>query len=194
MNDSVWLPGKHSGDRFSPTAVDRELETFQTVLGSTVTRDRLDRWTKGSDIRAGIVANTVWGTIRWRKGLGRPTVSVLANAFVIEHRSWQEKLNIVNGVGHWVRIIAPHDEPSKWDGPEDDEWYRVSFMSVSPQLETRIRVDFAPHVAWERNPNPQVISGYNDIEPQWRWFAQGATPRVLEPFEVLRKPFSATDG
>ena len=39
----------------------------------------------------------------------------------------------------------------------------------------------------------QVIAGFNDSDPQWRWFAKGKAPRVLQPFEVIRKPFSLTD-
>jgi hypothetical protein len=176
---------------FDSVAVAHELHDFPAVLGPAVTKEGLDRWAKGTDIRAGILKDTIWGTIRWRKSIGRPLVAALADAFVIEHRSWQEKLNIVNGVGRWERLMIPHSEPSKWDGRESDEFYQVNFMGSSTQYETRIRVDFAPKVAWD--PRIQVIAGFNDIEPQWRWFAKGTAPRVLPPFEVVRKPFSLTD-
>ncbi len=192
VKDSIHLSGAVRSHQFDPVAAERELETLHTVLLSPITTERLVSWTSGSVIRADILANTIWGTIRWRKTLGRPTVPVLASAFVIEHRSWQEELNIVNGVGHWERITVPHGEPSKWDGPEDDEFYRVSFMSASTQLETRIRVDFASAAGWER-PIHIIGRGFNDIEPHWRWFATGSAPRVLAPFEIIRKPLALAD-
>lgn len=64
-------------------------------------------------------------------------------------------------------------------------------MGSSTQRETRIRVDCATHVAWDRGI--QMIAGFNDIDPHWRWFAEGTAPRVLPPFEIIRKPFSPTD-
>jgi hypothetical protein len=192
MKDSIPVPGTRLSHELDPVLVDRELQTLDTVLLGPITTERLTSWTATSVIRADILANTIWGTIRWRKTLGRPTLPVLASAFVIEHRSWQQELNIVNGVGRYERITVPHGEPSKWDGPEDDEFYRVSFLSASTQLETRIRVDFAPGVSWDRRI--QIIGrGFNDIEPPWRWFAKGTAPRVLAPFDIIRKPLALAD-
>jgi len=192
MQDNSQLPQSvlvhHTLDYI---AVERELRDFPATLGSTVTKERLDGWAKDSVIRTDILEGTIWGSIRWRKTLGRPLVSTLAAAFVIEHLSWQEELDIVNGAGRWIRLTVPHAEPSKWDAAENDEFYQINFMGNSPQLETRIRVDFAPNVAWDRRI--PIIAGYNDIEPQWRWFAKGTAPRVLPRFEVIRKPFSLTD-
>lgn len=169
--------------------VERELETFSTVLLSPVTRERLDDWAGGTMIRADILSDTVWGTIRWRKSLGRPLAASLAAAFVIEHRSWQTELVIDKGVGRWVKLTIPHPEPSKWDGPHDDEFYRVSFMAAASQRETRIRVDFAAGVAWERRI--QVVGpGYKDIDPPSIYFEKGDKRHVLEPFEVITKPYS----
>jgi hypothetical protein len=171
--------------------LERELHDFPMVLGPTVTKEGLRAWAKESVIRADILEGTLWGSIRWRKTLGRPLVSTLASAFVIEHLSWKEVLDINNGVGRWIRLTVPHPEPSKWDAAGNDEFYQVNFMASSPSLETRIRVDFAPNVTWDRRI--QMIAGYNDLEPESLWFAKGTAPRVLPPFEVLRKPFSVTD-
>ena len=192
MKDNSQLrDGVIAQNTFDSIAVERELHDFPMVLGSPVTKERLHAWAKDSVIRADILEGTVWGSIRWRKTLGRPLVSTLASAFVIEHLSWKEVLDVKNGVGRWIRLTVPHPEPSKWDAAESDEFHQVHFMASSPPLETRIRVDFAPNVAWDRRI--QMIAGYNNIEPQWRWFAKGTAPRVLPPFEVRRKPFSLTD-
>jgi hypothetical protein len=174
--------------QLDPALVERELATFHTVLKSPITAAGLDHWVKDGVIRADILSNTVWGMIRWRKALGRPNTVTLASAFVIERTCWQTELVFEKGALREKTFLVPLREPSKWDGPDDEDYYRVSFMADTPQLTTRVRVDFAPLTAWEHGI--QMIAGFRDIEPSGAGFVKGSQRVVLDPFEVVRKSYS----
>jgi hypothetical protein len=78
---------------------------------------------------ADLFAGTVWGHIVWTKNVGRPLSPRMADAFVIVHK-YQLIEGIVNpdgsatNIGGWIDAATP----SVWDGPDDEEHYRVSFM------------------------------------------------------------------
>ena len=167
----------------------RELATLKPLLAAPMTKDRLDHWVGELRVRADILADTVWGTIRWSKALGRPYSATLAGAFKIEHTHVQFVKEFVQGGARYIELTVPHAEPSKWDGPEDDEYFRVSFMaSAAEGQQTRIRVNFANGVGWE--PRLFVTGrGYRDIEPAERRFAKSNSRLVLEPFDVVSKPY-----
>jgi hypothetical protein len=177
-----------------PVLAERELASFQTVLGLPITGEQLDHWFKDGmvrrDLLSNIFSNTVWGTIRWRKSMGRPLAPTLASAFVIEHISWQSETIGITPTGEpkYTDLVVPHPEPSKWDGPGDEDYYRVSFMAETAQQQSQIRVNFAAHIAWEHR-TAFVRRGYRDIDPSERLFLTGDKWYVLEPFEVIRKPY-----
>ncbi len=176
--------------------LESELTSFQTLLDKPITEELLDRWITDTRVRdrsgvANILSNTIWGTIRWPKSFGRPLGSTLASAFVIKHVHWDSRMEITpSGVARIIDILAPHPEPSKWDGPDDEDYYRVSFMADTPQRPTRIRVSFAEDIRWEKILGTYIIRGYRDIAPSERQFIKGDKMSVLEPFEVVIKPFS----
>jgi len=167
-------------------SVQRELESLGSVLGRSLSRESLGSWAEGSDFRRKILADTLWGSIYWRRSMGRPLTPKLSIAFVIEHVSWQSKLEYTDGGYRFIDLLSPHSEPSKWDGPDDDDYHRVTFMTQATQGHNQIRVGFAPGVGWQHGIQlPVTKLGYRDIAPPWRDFEKGEIGYVLEPFEVV---------
>ena len=119
---------------------------------------------------------------------GHPVSVPFANAFVIERTAWQKELKYQNGAVREVTIIAPLRVPTSWDGPHDEEHYRVSFLASSLPLPTRVQVSLAPGVAWTR-PSPGLI-GFREVDPPARSFTPGTGWLVLEPFEVIRRAWA----
>lgn len=178
-----------------PSLLERELASLQGVLLQPISEKRFNDWIDDIRVRTGtdfstLFANTVWGSIRWKKSIGRPLVPTLASAFVIEHIHWDTVMvGTPDGRIKAVDLVAPHKEPSKWDGPDDADYYRVSFMTETPQRPTRIRMNFATHVGWEWEHPSQVFlrSSYRDIIPSERYFVKGDKLLILDPFEVVKK-------
>jgi hypothetical protein len=174
-----------------PASVEQELKSLRSVLGRPVTRESLSHWIEGSAIRQEFLADTLWGAIRWRKSIGRPLVPTLATAFIIEHVSWQcVHTYHPEGGPQYVDVLYPHREPSKWDGPDDDDYHRVSFMTQTVQGKNRIKVDFAANVGWQHGIERQITErGYRDIDPPARDFNKSERGYVVEPFEVVIRPY-----
>lgn len=168
--------------------IDRELQSLNGLLDRPITSRGLKEWVRDVTIREGILGNTLWGSIQWRKSIGHPVSVPFANAFAIERTAWQKELKYENGAVHDVTILAPLGAPTKWDGPHDEEHYRVSFLASSLPLPTRVQVSLAPGVAWTR-PSPGLI-GFREVDPPARGFTPGTGWLVLEPFEVVRKAWA----
>ena len=172
----------------------RELQTLEPLFKLPITKLGLDGWVGGSSPRAELVADTIWGTIRWAKSLGRPTSATLAEAFVIEHVHHQVTKKFVRGGVKFVDLFPPHLGLTKWDGPEDETFFRVSFVSEALEgQQTRVRVRFADHISW---PTRIHVPGhtYLDIEPAVQHFVKPKSLLVLAPFEVIAKPYSRVPG
>jgi len=187
---SAYAPGGET----QLEASSRELQTLGPLLKAPITKLSLDGWARGRAQRNDLLADTIWGTIRWAKSLGRPLAPTLAQAFRIEHAHHQLIKEIRPTGIRYIDLVAPHSEPSKWDGPEDDSFFRVSFMAEAVEgQETRISVRFADHIGWEARMHVLGRS-YLDIEPAERRFAKPKSRLVLEPFEVVAKPYSRVPG
>jgi hypothetical protein len=181
---------EHEPNEIDPDLLERALSSFQTVLSQPFTVDRVNHWLAENEryrpILTTILSRTVWGEIRWQKALGRPFSPTLASAFVIEHSHQQSVMEYVGGGVKFIDILAPHPEPSKWDGPDDEEYYRVSFKAETPQgYPTRIRVNFAAQVGWEHQGR-----GFRFISPPEKQFLKSDKFTVLEPFEIVMLPLS----
>ena len=171
-----------------PDLVQRELESLRSVLARPLTRESLDSWMEDSALRREILAGTLWGSIYWRKSMGRPLAPTLSMAFVVEHVSWQSVLEFVNGGYRFVELLVPHPEPSKQDGVDDDQYHRVNFVTQAVQGHNRVRVDFAPRIGWQHGIQlPITERGYRDIDPPLQDFNKGESGYVLEPFEVVMR-------
>ena len=175
-------------------AASRELQTLEPLLKLPITKLGLDGWVGGSTPRAELVADTIWGTIRWAKSLGKPQAPTLAAAFKIEHVHHQVAIDPRPGHLRLIDLVAPHPEPIKWDGPEDEAFFRGSFAATALEgQQTRISVRFADHIRW---PARIHVLGhtYLDIVPAEQRFAKPKSRLVLTPFEVVAKPYSRVVG
>jgi hypothetical protein len=175
-----------------------DVEILRDLMRAPLTTAGLREWELGSTARGKLLQNSIWGSIEWPKGLGRPATPSLAAAFVIQHTSYWQKWTAEPGGGFvqqdgWIS----HPTPITWDGPEDDTHYRVSFMSpwgvpyrVGEQGPNRIGVDFAPYAPWP--VNLRLAVGYKRIEPPSAYFEIFDFEQrwaLLDPFEVIQVPW-----
>lgn len=121
------------------------------------------------------LGTTIWGQIRWYRSLGWPVAARMADGFSVRFR----RLEIIDGgVGpDGVPInnsrIVEGPKPLLWDGPHDEEHFRVSFLTHGQR-------------PWRH----QVIV---ELKPEVRW--DGTEPWWLPPARRLRYPESiAGDG
>jgi hypothetical protein len=176
------------GHELAPAVIERELANLQVELNPPLTAEAVDRWSGRIRDRKKLFSDTVWGKIRWPKSLGQPIAPTLANAFVIEHIHWQSIKIVEEGELRYVDIISPHQEPSKWDVP-DEQYYQVSFMTEYAQGRgNRIRVHFSSQIAWE-HLSQITHPGYRDIEPSERHFNQEEGLIVLDLFELMSRRY-----
>lgn len=123
-----------------------------SLLRGPLTLDHVRHWIAGGvgDIRTSLFGTSVWGTIRWDRTLGRPSTARLADAFSFDH--WYLWITVIDTGNEpivkeaWIK----QPEPRVWDGPHDDESYRVSFMMRAvPTLVNRFWPAMRPHVQWD---------------------------------------------
>ena len=120
----------------------RTPDDYMTAISDAVHR---------SDDFLDLFSGTVWGRIVWDKNVGRPTSPRMAAAFLLVHkfreiRGEVDPSGTAQETGGW--LDAP--TPQLWDGPHDEDHYRVSFMlqGVHPWTNV-IGLDLNPQVAWE---------------------------------------------
>lgn len=174
-----------------PTVRAEELASLGVELqDGLITADRLKRWAADIDVRTGLLAYTVWGSIRWHKSIGRPHTPSLNSGFIIEHTYYKEDWVFVGpgkivDRGLWLDL----PEPAKWDGPDDPEYHIVSFMTrAEGYFQNRIAAKFAPGVGWERPEGILPVRGPRHIQPLSYGFRTFGDFVHLDPFEVFVKP------
>lgn len=128
----------------------RELVSLSDVLAEPVTENRFAKWVGASVDRKNLLADMVWGSIEWRKSLGKPHAPSMAAGFEIKH--------LYETIEYYDRGGGIYDEVHRWrdngalavvDGPHDERTYRVRFYGWAPFFwVNRITVEFSG-VAWE---------------------------------------------
>ena len=128
----------------------RELASLSDILAEPVTKNRFGKWVGVSINRASLLADMVWGSIEWRRSLGRPLGPSLAAGFQVKHT--------YETIEYYDRGGGIYDEVRRWrdagplavvDGPHDERIYRVRFYGWAPFFwVNRIAVEFSD-VAWE---------------------------------------------
>jgi hypothetical protein len=167
-----------------------ELQAKITSVMADLTEPITSEWVsdlKNSDVVPLLLGPTVWGTIQWRKSLGRPWGKSLGDVFWIEHTGTQVVLvGTPPGSAHEETAIVPLPEPSKWDGPEDDDYFRVSFMTYTGPGYNTIEPKWIFPLYWETETESFEVLGldgsFREISPP----AQGwnGDDVVLDPFEI----------
>jgi hypothetical protein len=109
-------------------AFSRYAGSLQQELGGLFTAETVRGWAVGNPDRENFLANTILGTIRWSKSVGRPVTPALADGFIVTHVG--TKLELDQGPdglpvnrSHTVTL----DPPILFDGNEDDDHYLVGF-------------------------------------------------------------------
>jgi hypothetical protein len=139
---------------------------------------------------------TVWGVIRWRRGLGRPATPAMADGFVIVHEyclcvdAGQNPDGSERMIGDWV----PASTPQVWEGPDDTETHCVGFMLRGVKMwKNRVLVDLVPGVEWQPADAPwltqrrRVVRYPPSLIPDGEFTVpKGAAPMDLDEFAVVR--------
>ena len=195
-DDSVWR------ERFIAPPIGEDLRRLAGLLGR-VTDDstspyltRVKRLIVAGavrDARITLFDETVWGTIRWRRTVGRPATAAMKDGFIIVHEyclCLDVGVESEHIIGGWV----PASTPQVWDGPDDAETHCVSFkLRGVTKWTNRIGVALIPGIDWQpadapwlpkrgravRYP-PSLLPGGEFTVPK------GAAPMDLDTFEVVR--------
>ena len=116
------------------------IESVGTLFSDVVSADRFTKWRVG--IVAGVaetLSQYAFGEIFWKKSLGRPDTTKLSEAVTVE--AWRDEKVLIGDIGgaaQWKTIRSPY-YPSWWDGKDDGEYWRVSYMV--PNLTEGLSVD-----------------------------------------------------
>jgi hypothetical protein len=115
-------------------------ESVHDLFATGASRSRFKRWKDSVDPGvATVLGGYAFGEIVWKKQLGRPNTIKLSDGFSIE--AWRDDMVLVGDIGaaaHWQPLHTPY-QPSWWDGQEDAEHWRVSFMV--PDMKAGASVD-----------------------------------------------------
>lgn len=155
-------------------------ESVGTLFSDVVSADRFRKW------RVGVVegvANTLsqyaFREIFWKKSLGRPNTTKLSEAVTVE--AWRDEMVLVGDIGgaaHWQPIHVPY-HPSWWDGKDDGEYWRVSYMV--PNLTVGLSADGLAEHSTYTYIVPQLKRGIPWKIPSGRFGIQNIRLRSLEP-------------
>ena len=156
--------------------------SLNTLLARPLSGTLLDEW-KGSIKNLPIFKGTVFGSIRLLKTMDPLLTPKHADAFEIRLTHTETKPSYEGGRLHWVTIVAPGLPPLKWDGPDNDEYYRVSFMTsgLVAQRIYSLDVSFTAQARWEFS-----AEDFHWIEPPGRQFSVDKIS-FLDPFEVRHR-------
>jgi hypothetical protein len=162
-------------------------------LDRPITKEWLSEFIGDAEEHATALAGSIWGSIRWHKDLGRPMAIPAARAFTLRQ---EVRINIVyvdeeGQIDHWVTWDM--GSPTVWDGPDDSEYYRVSYCSLGSSADgkTYMRAALSPG-GW---PRTTVAGGVHRIvPPEYAFDWTGAAPIVLPEQEVLLEDSAAAGG
>jgi hypothetical protein len=182
-----------SSDPHPDAALARDMMSLNTLLARPLSGTVLDKW-KGSAKNLSVFKGTVFGSIRWLKTMDPLLTPKHADAFKIRLTHTETKLSYdYEGGAHWITLVALDLPPSKWDGPDDDEYYRVSFVTsgLVAQRIYSLDVSFTAQARWESR-NPLMRRVYS-IEPLGREFSVDDIS-FLDPFEVKHRIVASEAG
>lgn len=119
-----------------------------------VTRDRVQNWLdEGPEDRKLVFRNSLWAAISWAKSLGKPLTPQLADAFTLNLCYGYLKSAATSGEPISEPVWVPLPPPLAWDGPHDDQHYRVSVLvRVKSGLHHRFQPVIRREVEWDAAP------------------------------------------
>jgi hypothetical protein len=97
----------------------------------------------------------VWGEIRWYRSLGWPVAARMADAFSVRFKRYESDPYVSQSGGQPKGRIVDAAPPILWDGPNDDEHFRVSFLFLgSKMFQHELCVELRPEIDWEGTSPP----------------------------------------
>ena len=167
----------------------RELAEFSDLLRERPSKVRLKKWASASLVRRNLFADTVWGSIRWRKSLGRPAGPDLAGGFVAEH-SWYFSVWHVGRDGKKVEKDGwmLGEAPWMWDGPAQPDHWEVYYLFKAAKF-NRLEVSFSTQ-GW-LDSGPLALRSFRWLNPKGFEFPHSLGLTVLPPIIVERQHFTA---
>ena len=202
-NDALWPGGLRPPD--PPPEIAGPLGELQkrVSLRSARTHDEfmtaLSDVLHESDAFLDVFGGYAWGRIVWEKDVGVPLSPNMADAFVFTHQFEEIHDEGVgaNGVADGKQVYKDAPTPRVWDGPHDDQHYRVSFMLYGqPGYANGIGIDLDRNVPWEPSfapwldqrmryvKYPAALEGNAGI-----FWPQRDKMKQLDDFRVLWWPF-----
>ena len=171
----------------------RVLAGLRTELEHPVTMGGLKSWISDAVIdRTSFMTDTVWGTIRWKKSVGRSLGSTLASGFRVRHffheiRGSDLGGGIVKDESRWVEGPAP----SVWDMPDDAENHNVGYMFwVKRPWINAVTVNLAEKQAWGSALRARASTTVRTVvrDRQDFWMDSATTFAVLDETTVVQVP------
>jgi hypothetical protein len=171
----------------------RVLAGLRTELQHPVTMSGLKSWISDAVIdRTSFMTDTVWGTIRWKKSVGRSLGSTLASGFRVRHffheiRGSDLGGGIVKDESRWVEGLAP----SVWDMPDDAENHNVGYMFwVKRPWINAVTVNLADKQSWGSPLRARVSTTVRTVvrDRQDFWMDSATTFAVLDDTTVVQMP------
>ncbi|HYK42452.1 MAG TPA: hypothetical protein VE007_08685 [Thermoanaerobaculia bacterium] len=171
---------------------DRLLAGLSTEVLQPPTMKGLKSWvSEAARDRTLFITDTVWGTIRWKKWVGRSLGPTLASGFLVEHFFHEIRGNdlgggVVQDTSRWVKGPAP----SVWDMPDDAEHHQVGYMFwVKRPWVNAVTISFAEKQPWGSQLSAFVRTRVRVIVPDRQDFWLGdATFAVLDETTVIDVP------
>ena len=143
------------------------------------------------DLGISLYDESIWGVIRWPRGIGSPVTPTLAAGFSIRHEYDFSFEDTVTGYrfGGWVDA----GQPQLWDGPDDESTHAVSFMLRGiAQWTNRVIIGLMPGVTWQPVEAPwmtqrrRFVSYPAALKNGEFEVSRGSAPLDLGTFEVIR--------
>jgi hypothetical protein len=168
-----------------------DMKSLGELLSRPLTAARLGEWKRsvGSLLP---LKGTIFGAIRWSTSMAPLLTARHEDAFEIRLTHTESYIDYRGGP-HWVTIVAPDRPPSKWSGPDDADYFRVSFLAsgLVPERVYSLDVAFTTEAHWQE-VNP-LMHRVHAIEPPGRQFTAGEIT-FLEPFEVTHRIVTTATG
>jgi hypothetical protein len=150
-------------------------------------KDLVTQLTSTIDFGA-LAGSFAFGTIRWPRASAKLLTPRRGDAFEITLNHSETFLDHHPDGVYFKTVHIPDYPPSKSDGPDDDEYLRVSFFAAGLRRDTNytVGVQFTPLAKWAHTVTE--VSTFHTIAPASRNFRlnDGA---VIDPFDVISELF-----
>ena len=162
-----------------------ELDGFRAALTRSFSAEQVSKWTHLAALRPLGATHSIWGSVRWRKALGKPLGTPLPAGVIVQCTVLQvvleERPNAPDKEHH---LWGPGHPISTWEIPDADS-YAVGFWTTQiPGRRHRIQVSLDPNVPWEK-PAGSAALALRVIDPVDMEFDAVNSTQVLPPFSIV---------